>query len=76
MAVSDTDGDSAYGIATRRPTGEFERLKDAKTKIMHTEAGRFDLVYGDGARLLVDSDQLGRLIERCTHLEGRKPGDG
>ena len=73
--VPDPSSDSAYWIATRVDgSSEPKRLKDLDPKVIHTSAGDFRLIYGDGARLMINSEQLQELIEKRTHLEGRKPG--
>jgi len=66
--------DSAYWLATRVEQGsEPVRVKDLDDKVIHTRAGDFRVVYGDAARLLIDSRQLQELIAKRTHLPGRAP---
>ncbi len=74
VTVPDTGADSAYWLATRA-TGalEPERLKDLDPKLIHTDAGDYRLVYGDEARLMINSEQLLELIDKRTHLPGREP---
>lgn len=75
VTVPDTGADSAYWLATRADAAsQPKRLKDLDPKLLHTSTGEYRLVYGDGARLMIGSQQLLELIDKRTHLQGRKPG--
>jgi len=73
-ALVDRSGDSAYWLATTvKGAPGYTPLKDAEDKILHTESGDYEVVYGHAARLLINSDQLRTLKESRTHLPGRPP---
>lgn len=75
VTVPDTGSDSAYWLATRADAASpLKRLKDLDAKVLHTSTGEYRLVYGDRARLMINSKQLQELIDTRTHLQGRKPG--
>jgi hypothetical protein len=68
-------GDSAYWLATHTDDGtKLTRVKDLDPKVVRTRGGDFRLIYGDGARLMINSKQLQELIDKRTHLQGREPG--
>jgi hypothetical protein len=75
VRVPSTAGDSAYWLATEvEGQAGFRRLKDLPEKILRVEGIEFQLVQGGNARLLIDSGDLGRLIEQRTHIGGRTKG--
>jgi hypothetical protein len=65
-------GDSAYWLATEVEGREgFRRLKDLPEKILRVQGTGYRVVHGANARLLIDGEDLQRLIERRTHITGR-----
>lgn len=75
VTVPEPGAESAYWLGTKLPgSGEIKRVKDLDDKVLHTDAGAFRVIRGDTARLMINSDQLEKLIEKRTHLKGRAPG--
>jgi hypothetical protein len=73
VASPDARPDSNYFLATDGEAGAPpQRVRDLEDKIVQIGARRFRVVYGAGARLLIDDGDLSDLIESRTHLKGRK----
>ncbi len=75
LAVKTMGGDSVYWLATEvEGKPGLHALKDVEKKVIRVPEGEFELIYGDKARLLVNTDDLQKLIEKRTHVQGRSPG--
>jgi hypothetical protein len=68
-----TQRDDGYWLATQVP-GEagYRRVLDLEDPMLHAGGRIFRVVYGAGAYLLVDKDDLEKLVSRRRHLKGRK----
>ena len=72
VAQKTAGGDSVYWLATKVDGGSgLSAVKDLDPKIIRGPQGEYELIYGDRARLLVNSDDLQKLIETRTHVQGR-----
>ncbi len=72
--VRDHSGDSAYWLATTvEGQPGYTPLKDTDDRVLRTENGSYEVIYGHVARLLINSDELQALKESRTHLQGRPP---
>jgi hypothetical protein len=72
VALPDEDEDAWYWLATE-VEGEqgFRRVRDLDDKVVVVDGRRFRLAYGSSARLLVNSKDLRKLIEKRAHAPGR-----
>jgi len=65
--------DDGYWLATKVPGEEgYRRVLDLKQPVLHADGRIFRVVYGAGAYLLVNKDDLEKLISKRRHLKGRK----
>jgi hypothetical protein len=68
-----TQRDDGYWLATQVPGEEgYRRVLDLEEPMLHAGGQTFRVVYGAGAYLLVDKDDLEKLISGRRHLKGRK----
>lgn len=65
--------DDGYWLATQVPgeTG-YHKLLDLEEPMLHVDGRMYRVVYGAGAYLLVDSDDLEKVVARRRRLGGRK----
>ncbi len=65
-------GDDAYWLATEvEGQPGLHKLKDLPDKILLVAGTAYKLIYGAKARLLINEDDLIKLIEQRRHLKGR-----
>ncbi len=75
LALKTRAGDSVYWLATEvEGKPGLHAVKDLEKKVIRVPLGEFELIHGSQARLLVNSDDLQKLIEKRTHIQGRTPG--
>jgi hypothetical protein len=70
VTVPDEEDDSWYWLATEVEQG-LRRVRDVDDKVVVVDGRRFRLAYGINARLLVNSKDLRKLIEKRAHAPGR-----
>ncbi len=64
--------DAVYWLATEIPGKPgLHALRDLDPPIIRVPEGEFELIKGSGARLLVNSDDLQKLIDSRRHAQGR-----
>lgn len=72
LANPDAKPDSIYLLATEARPGERPvRVKDLPDPIVTVGGRRFRVIHGAGASLLIDDDDLSRLIDARKHAPGR-----
>jgi hypothetical protein len=75
VAMVGQSGDSAYWLATQvEGRSGYVPVKDLKEKVLRAGGRTFKLVYGSSARLLINSEDLQKLIETRSHIPGRTKG--
>ncbi len=73
LALKTAGGDSVYWLATKAESSSaLIAVKDQDRKLIRSPLGEYELIYGDRARLLVDSNDLEQLIATRTHVVGRE----
>ena len=73
LASADAQPDSIYMLATEGEAGGRPvRVKDLPDPIVTVGGRRFRVVLGANASLLIDDDDLSRLIEHRSHAPGRE----
>jgi hypothetical protein len=74
LANPDAQPDSIYLLATEAEAGGRPvRVKDLAEPIVRVGERRFRVIRGSAASLLIDDDDLSRLIEARAHAPGREP---
>ena len=68
-------GDDAYWLATEvKGQPGLHKVKDLLDKILLNAGTAYKLIYGANARLLINEEDLVKLIEQRRHLKGRVRG--
>ena len=74
LANPDVKPDSVYALATEsKEGGRPVRVKDLADPVVTVGERRFRVIHGANASLLIDEDDLARLIEARSHAPGREP---
>jgi hypothetical protein len=74
LANPDLKPDSIYALATESEAGGRPvRVKDLADPIVTVGERRFRVIRGASASLLIDEDDLVRLIDARAHAPGREP---
>jgi hypothetical protein len=70
LAVTGRGGDSLYCLATETEGTAFQRLTERPRRDLRQDGVVYQLVYGDDACLLVDEEDLEKVIERRGRVSG------
>ncbi len=71
-AIADEREDSAYWFASEAPGEEgYQRIRDLRERKLYLDGVTYEVVSGANARLLVNDDDLKKLIGERTHIQGR-----
>ena len=72
--VVDPRAYGAYYVATELPgQAGFHLLKDLPQKVFYYNGTPYQVIYGDRAHLLVDGNDLQKLLEKRIPTKGRRP---
>jgi hypothetical protein len=73
VANADAKTDSVYLLATDGEAGRAPvRVRDLPDKVLSVGGRRFRVITGSGASLLIDDDDLSRLVGTRYHAPGRE----
>ncbi len=71
--VTVPERESAYWIATKLDDGGLAAMRDQPNRLLSDGIDTFRIVFGSNARLLINGNDLQRLIGTRTTLQGREP---